>query len=850
MTYHEWRLVATEPLKTPALEYPIDCSEIVVGRGASAGLRLAAKSVSQEHARLTLGDGVLRVEDLNSRNGVFVNGERLEEVRQLRAGDIVNFATEGFQVETSQPKSNGGSTCETPLLGLQLANEVERREKAERLLDETQCRLTQSHAEAEKARLDAERLRSFGAILDESDNEIYIIDSETLRFVHVSRGACKNLGYSMQQLRTMTPADLTPEYDLSSFQQAVEPLREKSKNTVKFSTRHRRNDGSLYLIDAHLHLSDFEGRSAFVAVVLDTTEREKANEEIRKLSAAVDQSPSSVVITDVDWNISYVNAMFCQTTGYKKREALQLDVSEFLGGKRSGDKYDAILARVERGDTWQGEFQTEKMRGESIWVSASISPIRSASEEITHYLFMFEDITDKKALLDQMQSLAFNDSLTQLPNRNKILDAIQETIDQGDDCRYGLLFLDFDRFKLINDSLGHEMGDELLRQIAERLRANLRKTDECVPARLGGDEFVVLLKGLPDPTVPFIVAERLSKAFKQSYQLGGNTVHSTASIGVVSGSSEYRSANEVLRDADLAMYEAKSQGKGRCVAFDRTMRERAQDRLTLECDLRQGLAQDELVLEYQPIVSLESGELRGVESLVRWHHPEMGVVGPDRFIPIAEETGLIVEIGERVLEEACRQFREWLESPGLDAPPCVHVNVSRLQMLLPDFAEIVGKLLDRYDIPTGCLHLEVTESTIMHDPTVIVRTLQELRDLGVCIDMDDFGTGYSSLSCLHEFPIDTLKIDRSFVNNDRHICDYTTLLQSIVTLAENLGLEVVAEGVETAEQLATLQALGCKLGQGYYFSKPLAPADLEKFLNRGDRPVGEAIGWNTPVANY
>lgn len=427
--------------------------------------------------------------------------------------------------------------------------------------------------------------------------------------------------------------------------------------------------------------------------------------------------------------------------------------------------------------------------------------------------------------MEQLHEQAYHDALTGLPNRAAILRTIQNVIDREDGSHFAILFLDCDGFKLINDSLGHDVGDELLKEISYRLRNKLRLADSVMPARLGGDEFVVLLKDLACPADAITVAMRLQQTLSEQYQLGEHTVYSSASIGVVT--SEHRSATacDMLRDADLAMYQAKTGGKACFAVFNQNLRDNARNRLRVEIELREAISRDELVLVYQPIVSLETGEMEGVEALLRWMHPERGLISPVEFISIAEESGLIVRIGSWALDEACRQFAEWQHSlPDVARPPCIHVNVSRKQLLSPDLVRVVEQSLARHTVPSECLHLELTESMIMEDPEITIAVLNNLRQLGVKIDIDDFGTGYSSLSCLQEFPIDVLKIDRAFVANLKRVRDFSAVLHAVITLADNLGLQVVAEGIEDAEQLVLLQALGCQYGQGYFFAKPM-PAD-------------------------
>jgi len=447
-------------------------------------------------------------------------------------------------------------------------------------------------------------------------------------------------------------------------------------------------------------------------------------------------------------------------------------------------------------------------------------------------------LLDRRQLQGQLERLALHDALTDLANRTSIRDEIQTVLDCQQGGHYAVLFLDFDRFKLVNDSLGHDVGDQLLRQIADRLRASLRSGDSIshlsettMVARLGGDEFVVLLKDLTDPNDAVLVANRLLAVLADSYLLAGHQVYCTASIGLVNGKQAYSSPEEVLRDADIAMYEAKAAGKGCCVIFHPEMHNKAAKRLKIENDLRRAIANNELFLVYQPIVSLESGRATGFEALVRWRHPEQGLVMPADFLPIAAESGLIVPMGNWVIRQACQQFADWQRSLGPAAPSNIHVNVARQQLLGGDLVSVVQENLKRYDVAPGCLHLEITENEIMHNPTAAKTVLTELRQSGVKIDMDDFGTGHSSLACLQELPIDVLKIDRSFVANMERSRSFSALVHAVTTLAQNLGLTAVAEGIETADQLAMLQAMDCEFGQGYYFAKPLHVDEVSTYLS-------------------
>ena len=456
-------------------------------------------------------------------------------------------------------------------------------------------------------------------------------------------------------------------------------------------------------------------------------------------------------------------------------------------------------------------------------------------------------VLDRKHMLHQLERLALHDALTGLYNRSSLCDRLQSAIDRAVGSSCAVLFLDFDRFKLVNDSLGHDVGDQLLKQIADRLRRGLRSkdrvgqtSDRTTAARLGGDEFVVLLEDLNDPHEALLVADRLLTTLAQPYELAGHHVCSTASIGVVDSLKKYATAGEVLRDADTAMYEAKSAGKGRFVLFDQAMHANAAQRLRLENDLRSAIANEELFLVYQPVVSLETGRTLGFEALVRWNHPQRGVIMPAAFLPTAQESGLIAPLGTWVLDRALQEFASWQQTLGVAAPSNIHVNVSRKQLLV-NLVDTVRDALERHAVLPECLHLEVTENEIMQTLEVAKATLGELRQLGVKIDMDDFGTGHSSLACLQELPIDVLKIDRSFIANMERNRSFAALVHAVTTLGQNLGLTVVAEGIETRDQLAMLQTMECECGQGYFFARPIPADEIGDYLRRTAQPAWETL---------
>lgn len=475
---------------------------------------------------------------------------------------------------------------------------------------------------------------------------------------------------------------------------------------------------------------------------------------------------------------------------------------------------------------------TERKQAESVQLRAKVTEAAKVKLE--------KEINERKLAESKLVYYAFHDALTGLPNRALLMDRLEHMLSRAkgrEDCLFAVLFLDLDRFKVLNDSLGHMVGDQLLMASAKRLSACLGPGDTV--ARLGGDEFAILLTDIKEISDATQIASRIQQELTLPFNLAGHEVFTTVSIGIAPSTLGYDLPQDMLRDADTAMYRAKTQGKARYKVFNQPMHAMALTRLQLENDLRRALERQEFQLHYQPIVSLRTGLLSGFEALVRWQHPIRGIISPGEFIPIAEETGLIVPLGYWVLHSACRQMRAWQRQFPAEEPLTISVNLSGKQFLQPDLVEQIGQVLLETSLDARSLKLEITESVIMENTQSATSTLQQLKALGVQLHMDDFGTGYSSLSYLRRFPIDTLKIDRSFVSHMGVSDEDLEIVQTIVTLAHNLGMTVTAEGIETAEQLALLRAIKCEFGQGYFFDRPLDCAEawllmancyLERFI--------------------
>jgi diguanylate cyclase (GGDEF)-like protein len=455
-------------------------------------------------------------------------------------------------------------------------------------------------------------------------------------------------------------------------------------------------------------------------------------------------------------------------------------------------------------------------------------------EELNRHLAEQERISrELEESREHFRHVAFHDTLTDLPNRAYLNNKLQQSIDHTKaqpKHLFALLFLDLDRFKNINDSLGHVAGDQLLISTARRLEECLRPSD--MVARLGGDEFAILLDGLDEYDDVVCVAERVQAELKRPLNLGGHEVYTTASMGITLSTVDYEHPENILRDADTAMYHAKEKGKARYEIFDAVMHARAVARLQLENDLRRALERQELVVYYQPIISVETRRIAGFEALVRWQHPERGFVSPADFIPIAEETGLIIELGRWVLEESCRRMRAWQLVHPQEKPLSISVNLSGKQFTQSNLIEQVKQILRETELDPRSLKLEITESVVMENAEIASSMLLQLRALGVQLSIDDFGTGYSSLSYLHRFPVNTLKIDRSFISRLGAGDENTEIVRTIMTLANNLGMDVVAEGVETEDQLMHLKQIRCQYAQGFLFSKAVEPGAAGALLEQ------------------
>ena len=673
-------------------------------------------------------------------------------------------------------------------------------------------------------------LRRYQTLMQNSMDGINIMDVEG-NVIEVNDAFCNILGYTREEALRLNVADFDTQW-------TREELRELFKSvigrSVRIETSQRRKDGSLIQVEISTCGVEIDDRVYLYAISRDITERKKTEEQMR-IAAVTFETDEAIMITDKNANIIRVNHAFQQITGYSAEEALGKNPRILSSGRHDNAFYAAMWQDLLTNGTWTGEVWDKRKSGQIYPKWLTITAIKDKDGSVTDYVAIFSDITARKKAEEEIYSLAYYDILTKLPNRRFMLDRIAQAQSISARSRhYGaLLFLDMDRFKTLNDALGHDYGDLFLIEIARRLQQCVRDMDTV--ARIGGDEFVVLVEEIDlnaevASQKVALLAEKIRSALSLPYQIKEHEHHSSPSIGA----SLYRGNDEpletVLKHADMAMYQAKESGRNRVRFFDPAMQIAIETRTALEADLRHALAEKQLHLYYQ--IQLDS-DLRplGAEALIRWIHPLRGMVSPMQFIPIAEESSLILDIGHWVLETACKQLAVW-DKREQTKNLKLAVNVSAQQFKRHDIVETITTLLNIHQVDPRRLKLELTESVVLSDVNDVITKMHSLKALGVRLSLDDFGTGYSSLSYLKRLPLDQIKIDQSFVRDITTDASDAVMVKTIISLADNFRLNVIAEGVETEAQLSYLKENGCMAYQGFLFSKPVPIDEFEALLNR------------------
>ena len=809
----------------------------------------------------------------------------------------------------------------------------------------------------EREKAEAESLK-LSQILDESSNEIYVFDANSLLFDQVNQGARSNLGYSMDELKRMTAVDIKPEISVSEFLELLKPLRDGEKEVLIFETLHQRKNGSTYPVEVRLQLFKLGETRKYVAIILDISERlakdnalreseqrfrilsehapeaivvldmntsrfvefnkqaeqlfgmnaeqlfnvepfevsksvqvsgvpakeliggyiqqaidgespvfewlivnnngeeipcevrlvrlpaagrvlvrgsitdiserKCAQAQMAKLSRALERAGDSVIITDPGGIIEYVNPAFETITGFSSEDAIGQQVNILKSGRHNSEFYKNLWATILSGNDYRDVLTNRKKDGSLYYEEKAITPLMDEQGKITGFVSTGKDITERIQFQEKLSYLAHHDVLTDLPNRAMFIDRLEHALSTAKrhERILAVLFMDLDRFKIINDTLGHSTGDLLLQQLAQRLLSCLRETDTI--ARLGGDEFTIILEDLKDTDVISLVASKILDMLVKPFVLEGQEFFVTASLGISVYPNDCEDAGTLLKNADTAMYRAKELGRNNFQFYSEEMGVKSYQRLNLETDLRHALSRNEFTLHYQPQVDYVSGSIIGAEALIRWHHPERGLVSPFEFIPVLEETGLITSVGEWVLRTACAQTKYWQD---LDLPRIrISVNLSGRQIVDKDFNNLVTDILSEAGLDPYDLELEITETIMMQNARTIIDKLNSISQGGVRFAIDDFGTGYSSLGYLKRFPINTLKIDRTFVRDITTDPDDVAIITTIIAMAQALKMDVIAEGVETEEQALLLQQKNCRYMQGYMFSKPLPAEEFTELL--------------------
>lgn len=679
---------------------------------------------------------------------------------------------------------------------------------------------------AEQALRDSED--RFRSIFDNAIDGILLADSVTRKFIMGNSAIERMLGYSNEELLQLGTEDIHPEQDKDDYI-AQFAMMVRGESTLSSNAEVKRKDGSVFYADIKASPLRIGDKIYLMGFFRDTTERKKTDDALRQAAIVFKSSHDGVTITDLDGNMLAVNRAFLKITGYTEAEVLGKNPSILHSGRQKKDFYQSMWTGIKAEGYWQGEVWNRRKNGETYPEWLTISAVFNEQGEPTHYVGVFSDLSKLKQSETQLEHLAHFDPLTDLPNRLLLQSHLFHALAQAQrhHRQVGLLYLDLDRFKNINDSLGYPIGDELLVSLTERLAMRLRSEDML--ARLGGDEFLLVLENIEGPEDAANMARTVLELLAHPFVLSGeNEVYIGVSIGISVSPNDGTTADELIQHADAAMHLAKNQGRNTYRFYTEALTRAAGEHLDLENRLRHAISANQLRVYYQPQVDIATGHIIGAEALVRWQDPERGLIQPVNFIRLAEETGLIGAIGEWVLKETCLQGVRWIKA-GLPFLTLA-VNLSPHQFMRGNIAELVSKVLAETGFPADRLELELTESALMDQEEEAVKMLHLLRAQGIRLAIDDFGTGYSSLSYLKRFPLDILKIDKSFVDDIPFHQDDMEIAATIIAMGHILGFKVLAEGVETTEQLAFLQSKGCNLYQGYLCSPPVPAGEFEKLL--------------------
>ncbi len=677
----------------------------------------------------------------------------------------------------------------------------------------------------------------FRAIFETSHDAIALIADERCSMVNPACARMFGFADPAEMIGQPLVDTFTPEFRA----RVEENLRRRQAGQAapaSYEATGLRSDGSTFEMDVRVSVFDQDDERYILALIRDISDRKRNDETLRLWATVFENSGEAVMITDRNNRIMSVNQAFTHITGYAPGEVIGENPKLLSSGRHDEAFFREMWRRLNASGHWQGEIWDRRKSGEVYPKWLGISAVRDAGDNLTHYVAIFSDISERKEAQERIEYLARHDPLTGLPNRTLLADRLEQALAHADrnKTRVALLFLDLDRFKTINDSLGHPVGDRLLQEVTVRLKTSVRESDTI--SRLGGDEFVIVVPDLQDEEAAAAVAEKILEITRQPFAIDQHQLTTSISIGITLYPADGSDFDTLLKKADTAMYHAKDAGRNTYRFFTEQMNVAALERLLIQNRLQKAIENEEFVLHFQPKIDLASGRIVGTESLVRWKNPELGLVAPDRFIPLAEDNGCIVPLGDWVLRESCRQTKLWADD-GLGRIP-VAVNISTLQLHRGDFVGRVLAMLAETGLDPTLLELEFTESLLIHDVDRVLDQVRQLKAAGIRIAIDDFGTGYSSLSYLKRLAVDRIKIDRSFIRDISTDPDDAAIVRAIIQMARSLRLHTLAEGAETAEQTEFLRAEGCEEVQGFFYSRPLPAESFVRFYRERATGVGRS----------
>ncbi|MFQ3548462.1 MAG: EAL domain-containing protein [Armatimonadota bacterium] len=679
--------------------------------------------------------------------------------------------------------------------------------------------------QAEIERNEAEA--KYKSLVEESMVGVYVIQDEVL--VYANPKMAEIFGYSEKEINSKLSIKnfILPE-DWKFVQRNIDRRFNDENTSIKYSFRGIKKDGSIIYLEVHSARINYNGKPAIIGSLLDVTETKLKEAHLRMQTSAINATTDEVVITDPDGIIEYVNPAFERETGYTSAEVVGKNSNILGSGRQPVSFYEDLWSTITSGKTWTGEVVNRRKNGTTVVEDMTITPVINDKGEIEHFVAIKRNITEKKAYQEQLDRLAYHDPLTGLPNRLLFSDRLTSRITEAKrrkEC-IGVMFLDLDKFKEINDTMGHNVGDSLLMETSSRLTKHLRDVDTI--SRMGGDEFTVILSGITHPDDAVNVANRVLEVLKKPFFLEGHEISITTSIGISLYPQDGEDVETLVKNADIAMYKAKEAGRNTFRLYNEEMNTSAMERITIENDLRRAVERENFILYYQPRVDITTGAILGAEALVRWKHEELGLLNPQSFMSVAEETGLILKIGEWVTRAACQQNKAW-QDKGLPKI-AVSVNLSLKEFHQPQLLSILEECISSYKLDPYCLNIEISEQTLLADSLRSIDILQKISNLNINVLIDNFGVGVSSLGHLTKLPVSAVKIDRRLIKDILENEQHASMAEAVIAMAHSLNLKVIAEGVETIEQLKYLKTIKCDEMQGYFVSPPVSSDDFESML--------------------